>query len=242
MWLALKLKVLRQRLFYLLRGNAQGVSIGYISKSGSVILPTFDELVLRFPLIMLSDLKDGQSLYDEIVERQSGSIYPENYDSGLKLNAFLYAYIKAYDPKVIVETGVANGITTNVIMRALSGRQSVLHSFDIDSRTKASFTGKENWVFHLLTPPFHKNLKSVSKSIGRVDLWLHDSNHGGLWQSYEYALALSSLSPQGILVSDDVDASTAWANYVSELPGESYIVHDLRKVIGFYLPGRSVNS
>ena len=237
MWLALKFKVLRQRLSYLLHGNAQGVSMGYISKSGSVILPTFDELVLRFPLIILADLKEGQSLYDEIVERQSGSIYPENYDSGSKLNAFLYAYIKAYDPKVIVETGVANGITTNVIMRALSERQSVLHSFDIDSRTKASFAGEGNWVFHLLEPPFHKNLKSVSETIEEVDLWLHDSNHGGLWQSYEYALALTKLPPQGILVSDDVDASTAWANYVSGLPGESYIVHDLRKVIGFYVPG-----
>ena len=157
MWLALKFRLLRQRLWYLLHGNTQGVSMGYMSKSGSVILPTFDELVLRFPLITLADLKEGQSLYDEIVEQQSGSIYPKNYDSGSKLNAFLYAYIKAYDPKVIVEAGVANGITTNVIMRAVNGSQSVLHSFDIDSRTRASFTGEGNWVFHLLTPPFHKN-------------------------------------------------------------------------------------
>lgn len=179
MWLRMKIRIIRQRFLYLLRGNAQGVSMGYLNKSGSVILPAFEDLALRFPLVTQKDFEEGLRLYKTIVELQSGSIYPKNYDSGSKLNAFLYSYIKAYSPQVVVETGVANGITTNIITEALDNEQSVLHSFDVDVRTNTSYTGHKRWLFHLLKPPFHKNLKYLVDDLGPVDLWLHDSNHGG---------------------------------------------------------------
>lgn len=223
-----------ERVTYLYKGNVQGVSIGFLSKSGSEIIPSHNDLILKFPLITLADLESGLNCYEETVKSKSGVIFPDNYDSGPRLNSFLYAYIKAYKPRIIVETGVANGITTNVIQEALDDDTSILHSFDIDIRTQLAYTGVKHWNFHLLKPPFHRSLIFQVSNLSSVDLWIHDSNHGGAWQGFEYSLALEKLNPGCVLVSDDVDASTAWANRMRKLSGESYVIHDFRKVVGIH--------
>jgi predicted O-methyltransferase YrrM len=234
MWLMNLIETLFERFAYLYKGNVQGVSIGYLSKSGSEILPSYDDLISKFPLITLADLESGLNFYEKTVKSKSGTIFPDNFDSGPRLNSFLYAYIRAYKPRTIVETGVANGITTNVILEALDNGTSVLHSFDVDSRTQLAYAGMKNWNFHLLKPPFHRGLISQISKFSGVDLWLHDSNHGSAWQGFEYSLALEKLNPGCVLVSDDVDASTAWANRMRGLTGNSYVIHDFRKVVGIH--------
>jgi hypothetical protein len=66
----------------------------------------------------------------------------------------------------------------------------------------------------------------------KVDLWVHDSNHGYRWQKFEYQLAFSRLRKGGILISDDIDASPAWGELAKTLFRESFIVFDSRKFIG----------
>ena len=121
--------------------------------------------------------------------------------------------IKASNFKLIIETGVANGITTNAIMNALeeSGASGELHSFDVLPETNKAYVGEGNWNFHLLEgKSTHNQIKSVVSSLPKVDIWVHDSNHGYRWQKFEYLLALSVLNKNGILISDDIDASSAW--------------------------------
>ena len=52
------------------------------------------------------------------------------------------------------------------------------------------------------------------------------------WQEFEYRLAVSKLSKNGILVSDDIDASPAWAKVSSEILKNPWAIFDARKVIG----------
>ena len=88
-------------------------------------------------------------------------------------------------PHVVVETGVANGITTNAIMRALEGNNAsgTLHSFDVLPETKNAYIGNGSWNFHLINSKVaHKQIVNVVSGLSKVDLWVHDSNHGYRWQ------------------------------------------------------------
>ena len=93
--------------------------------------------------------------------------------------------------------------------------------------------GGGNWKFHLLKGKnVHKQIKSVVSSLPKVDVWVHDSNHGYRWQKFEYLLALSVLSKNGILISDDIDASSAWGELAKTHFRKSYVIFDSRKFVG----------
>ena len=97
-------------------------------------------------------------------------------------------------------------------------------------------SGGGNWNFHLLKGNnVHKQIKSVVSSLPKVDVWVHDSNHGYRWQKFEYLLALSVLSKNGILISDDIDASSAWGELAKTHFRKSYVIFDSRKFIGIAL-------
>ena len=136
---------------------------------------------------------------------------------------------------MIIETGVANGITTNAIMKALeeSGAGGELHSFDVLPETNKAYLGEGNWNFHLLKgKSVHNHIKTVVNSLPKIDVWVHDSNHGYRWQKFEYLLALSVLNKNGILISDDIDASSAWGELAEMHFRKSYVIFDSRKFIG----------
>ena len=62
--------------------------------------------------------------------------------------------------------------------------------------------------------------------------WIHDSNHGYRWQSFEYEVANNALAVGAILVSDDVDASMAWGLMDKSSFGFTAVVFDARKMFG----------
>ena len=78
----------------------------------------------------------------------------------------------------------------------------------------------------------HKQLSVAVGNSPLVDIWLHDSNHGYRWQKFEYLLALSRLKEDGVLISDDIDASPAWGELAKSHFRESYIIFDSRKFVG----------
>lgn len=66
------------------------------------------------------------------------------------------------------------------------------------------------------------SLLASSESFADVDLWIHDSDHSSHWQKLEFNLAVSEFSPNGILVSDDIDSSTAWLEIANDHKLESF--------------------
>lgn len=228
-------KLIQQRLNYFTYGNFHGVSANWLAKKCDQLSPSATRLI--YDWAYLNDLEEkyleeGAQVFLNVLNSKSGSNYGKNFDCEVGLASFLYAYILTRKPKTLIETGVANGITTNVIMSALEKSGGVLHSFDVDPKTSNVYSGLGNWRFHLLSGNLKKNLVDQVGEISEVDLWLHDSNHGYLWQSFEYKLAKSVLKTDGILVSDDIDSSTAWGSSADSLFKESYGVFDERKFFG----------
>ena len=78
----------------------------------------------------------------------------------------------------------------------------------------------------------HNQIKSVVTSLPKVDIWVYDSNHGYSWQKFEYLLALSVLNKNGILISDGIDASSAWGELAKTHFRKSYAIFDSQKFVG----------
>jgi len=230
-----KRQLLGQRLNYLRHGNFHGVSANWLAKQTDGLFSGVKELAAS-PNIKLGiaqhDIAAGEKLFKQIVLEKSGSNFSKNFDCEVGLASFLYALILGSKPKIIIETGVANGITTNIILRALEETGGTLHSFDVDPRTKNVYQGKGNWNFHLLEGDFEKDLEDQVSRVGKVDLWIHDSNHGYQWQAFEYNLGIAALNPNGLIVSDDIDSSTAWGLASQKSFKKSFGVFDQRKFFG----------
>ena len=99
----------------------------------------------------------------------------------------LYAITRIRKPKMILETGVANGHSTYFILNALlkNGFGS-LHSIDISSKVGVLLEDgeKTNWNFHLISTK--NDFNRVVNDINEVDFFMHDSNHSYRWQYLEY--------------------------------------------------------
>jgi predicted O-methyltransferase YrrM len=220
-----------------LYGNRDGVSLNFLQKSTSRIFLSTEEFMintnLNYPDLQ-KDLSTAKTLYKKVLEEHR-PITSERWNAELQLFSLLYVLVKSKKPQFAVETGVANGISTNAIMSALDEGNSLgsLSSFDVLPETKDAYLGKGNWSFHLLDKKHtHKKLSEAVKNSPLVDIWLHDSNHGYRWQKFEYFLALSRLREDGVLISDDIDSSPAWGELSKSHFKKSYIIFDSRKFIG----------
>jgi predicted O-methyltransferase YrrM len=230
------MRTLIERTNLFLKGYSKGVSVAYLSKSELGVVKDLEELLEKsgdFPRELLDHFDDGRKVYLETIKDVSFKVASESWNAEMNLCVLLFSYIRVNKPQIVLETEVANGITTRVMMSALSEYGGHLHSFDILSEASSVYQGNGNWHFHLLsTRDAAKEINLVVEDIPEIDMWVHDSNHGSTWQEFEYRLAISKLSKSGILVSDDIDASPAWAKVSSEILKNPWAIFDARKVIG----------
>ena len=233
--MSLTSSLISQRIRYFVRGNYHGVSANWLAKQVDGIFQSVDSLVFNcgeFSNLNELLITEGEKVYLEVLQENSGKNLGKNFDCEIGLASFLYSFIVSTRPETVIETGVANGITTNVIMRALEQTGGNLHSFDIDSRTSNVYTGFGKWEFHLLKEDYKSDLAERVSQICKPSLWVHDSNHGFKWQAFEYSLAHKTLDIGGTLVSDDIDSSTAWGIIGNQIFDSSFAVFDKRKFFG----------
>lgn len=213
----------------------KGINVYTIGTYGITLFKDVDTLTKNTSHFQEFDkfLEQGRVLYKETALRLSGKVSPIKFDSGEELGSFLYAFVMHKKPQCVVETGVANGLTTNMIMAALETYGGELHSFDINPNCQSVYSGEGRWRFHLLERDYKKQVKKTVKSLHNVELWIHDSDHSHSWQSFEYSLAAHALkSNEGFLVSDDIDCTTAFGKITKKLNLPGWAVFDSRKFFG----------
>jgi len=231
------LAIFKKRFNLFIKGDRDGVSLGFLSSSATGIYLNVDMLIKaesELPKIALNFINEAENLFYSVSANQS-QVTNLRWNAEKQLFILLYALVAAKKPKFVIETGVANGITTNAIMKALelSENKGELHSFDVLQETSKAYIGSGSWNFHLLnTKNTYKQIINEIAKLPKVDIWVHDSNHGYRWQKFEYLLALKSLNTGGLLISDDIDASSAWGELSKTHFRKSFIVFDSRKFIG----------
>jgi predicted O-methyltransferase YrrM len=137
-----------------------------------------------------------------------------------------YAAIRAFAPKVVVETGVASGVSTSYLLLALQkNRHGILHSIDIGDRRYLP-PGKppgwivpdllrSSWVLHIgdsLTL-----LPQLLQELGSIDVFIHDSLHTYDHMLWEYRAAFPYIHPGGLLFSDDATWNPAFPEFRTEV-------------------------
>jgi predicted O-methyltransferase YrrM len=124
-------------------------------------------------------------------------------------------------PKNVVETGVAYGLSSSYILKALDKNQSgTLHSIDSIFRPWQSedIIGaaipenlRYRWNFNLGKST--EKLQQVFDELNDVDIFIHDSLHTYKNMMFEFECAEKNLNENGIIISDDVLDNDAFFNF-----------------------------
>jgi lipopolysaccharide biosynthesis glycosyltransferase len=163
------------------------------------------------------------------------NIFPLFYNSGAESIRLIQLLIKITKPKVIVETGIGNGISTASIIKLLQSssslKTSIFHSLDVETRTcQPNFLAFDRWVFHHIKKS--NTFEDVMKSIGKIDFFYHDSDHNFTNQLHEYEIAFNNLRSGGILVSDDINYSNAFFYFCANKQIQPFLLFDEYKLVG----------
>ena len=139
---------------------------------------------------------------------------------------FIYAMVRHCQPEILVETGVAAGGISSVILKALHANdKGKLYSIDLPGFDRQFYPsiGKayhihvpDGWEPGWLVPPELKSgwalvlgdvraeLPGLLAKLGNIDFFLHDSLHTYEHMMFEYSLAYMYSSHGAYLVSHDV--------------------------------------
>ena len=145
-----------------------------------------------------------------------------------------YLTCRLLEPEVVVETGVAYGVSSAFILRALEENgHGVLHSVDLPPlrRRYDRFWGiavdeklKARWRLH--RGPSKRLLPGLLEEVGAVDLFLHDSLHTYRNMRREFGALWPHLRAGGVILADDVERNRAFGELRQKNPALWRVVRD----------------
>jgi hypothetical protein len=137
----------------------------------------------------------------------------------------LWCLIHHLQPANVVETGVAHGVSSRVMLEALSRTgHGQLSSIDMTLSLMSELRSdvgvavperlRDHWVF--LDGPSRRHLRPLLRRLGTVDLFVHDSFHSTRNVQWELETAWSALRPGGVVLADDVDINWGFELFLQE--------------------------
>lgn len=216
----------------------------------------------RWASIIKQTLEEAKSVpgADQVFERKQ---YVEDYLAKLEKEnnahyrpgwvnvddaVFLYWVIRTLKPKVIVQTGVCNGLSSAFMMLALAknGPDGTLHVVDMppvyDStddiwKIKGKMYGvtiPEGKTSGWLVPDIYKDrfevlngdakvlLPELLERLGKCDMFYHDSDHTYDHMIFEFEESKKYLSERGVVVSDDIAWNASLWDFADKYNVPSY--------------------
>jgi hypothetical protein len=137
--------------------------------------------------------------------------YGEDDDADPGLARTLWCLVRHLDADTVIETGVAHGVSSRVMLEAMTKRPGAgLYSIDLppmvvpDRRTElgAAVPASLRAGWTLLEGSSRRHLPSLLRRIDRVDLFVHDSLHSTRNVHWELATVWPALRPGGVVVVD----------------------------------------
>ena len=140
--------------------------------------------------------------------------YGGDDDADRGLARALWCLVSHLAPANVVETGVAHGLSSRILLEALerigSGR---LWSIDLPPMTITDRRGevgvavpdrlRNRWVY--LEGASRRRLPPLLQRLGQLDLFFHDSLHSTRNTRWELETTWRALPPGGVVVADDAD-------------------------------------
>jgi hypothetical protein len=135
-------------------------------------------------------------------------------------------------PRIVVETGVAHGVTSRFILAALERNESG-ELFSIDRPPIESEWGSHigaavdphlrgRWTY--ISGSSRRRLPGLISRLGGIDLFVHDSLHSERNVRFEIDRAFAVLRPGGAIVVDDIDVNRGFFSFTQSFSGFDAIV------------------
>src|SRR5579863_856045 len=158
-------------------------------------------------------------------------------------NEFLYMAVRLARPAIVVETGVFDGISSSVILQALTDNErGQLLSIDLPARNPIQKSTDRmietalppntlpGWVIpnylkqrhRLMLGDSREQLPKLLNDYPSIDIFFHDSLHTFEHQYFEYSTAWLHLIEGGLLLSDDIFWNSAFHKF-SKDKGKRYL-------------------
>ena len=151
--------------------------------------------------------------------------YGDYSDADAGFGGAAWCAIRHLCPSVVVETGVARGATSQVILEALS-LNGAGHLWSIDLphpfapelhwETAAAVPGRKHERWTYVHGSSRRRLPDLLAQLGEIDLFLHDSLHTSRNMSFEMHHAWSRLRAGGLMLVDDV-YNRAFRDFVKDV-------------------------
>ncbi len=160
------------------------------------------------------------------------------FDFGRRLG--WYAIARAMKPRVIVETGVEQGLGSVVLASALlrnaaEGAPGVYIGTDINPQAGYLLQGKYSEVGKIVYGDSIESLKSLNQ---RIDLFINDSDHSAEYEAREYDTIRSMLTDHAIVLGDNAHSSESLYQFASRT-GRKFLFFPERPESHWY-PGAGI--
>jgi len=155
--------------------------------------------------------------------------------------ALLYFITRYYKPRIVVETGVAAGFSTQAFLKAMQlNRRGYLYSSDFPYfrlKNPDRYIGivvqqelKERWKLYVRGD--RSNLQDILASIPKIDIFHYDSDK--YYSSRRFAMSAISrfLVKDSIIVIDDVQDNLFFRDYVGGKSGRWKVFNFEDKYVG----------
>jgi hypothetical protein len=136
-------------------------------------------------------------------------------------------------PEVVIETGVAHGVTSRIALEALLQNDlghlwSIDLPFPFDHRLHGE-TGlvvtdacRSRWSY--LEGSSKQRLPSLIAQVGHVEMFIHDSLHTAKNTVFEMEQAASAMHAGGVMLVDDIDTHMGFATFAKRHPEYQSII------------------
>ncbi len=157
----------------------------------------------------------------DAISHVSGPSFPLSSCASFILGEACYIVCRALKPKVVIETGVAYGITTAFILKALEeNQQGILYSVDLPLPILGYKKSvglavppqlKERWRLHIGAA--EHVLPGILKTVTGLGIFVRDSHHTYASMLREFEIVWPYLNSGGLIISDDADINDALLDF-----------------------------
>ena len=172
--------------------------------------------LLGVPSNVIEELFDEVGPFTETVYETLAD-YPNLGQMHMRKNQVLYAIVRLLKPKLVIETGVAAGISSAYILKALDcNEQGKLISIDVGRKQFDGILLPSDKPVGWLVPDelrgrwtlkIGSSKQLLQPSLGKeeVDVFLHDSEHSYENMMFEFETVWQRLRNGGVIISDNVE-------------------------------------
>ena len=197
-----------------------------------------EAMIVRAAKTLLGKKYNSAEAKKYLEEIRSGEFVPMNTLPDVNLpgnkpvhlfGKFLYFIVRCAKPAIMIETGVAHGVSSWTILNAIhkNGTGKLysidLPNLDLKSYNPQNISQQSGWAvpdtlrkyWELQLGSSNELLPALVQKLGAVDIFFHDSDHSYKNMMFEFKEVYPAIKENGLIISDDVHKNESFRDFVN---------------------------